>query len=121
MLTYIYKDNEQHGPFEDEEVIVSLQNGSVSPDDLAWRDGFEEWTRLGSLYPSAERPRLRHHRSRQPHKPRNLCPSSRPRRSAKVSSSAGARLSKPSEYYSVLPSSALLLASHSLLSAGAWR
>jgi GYF domain 2 len=57
MPTYVHKDNEERGPFEDNEIIASLRNGTFSPEDLAWRDGFKQWTPLGKLYPAAT-PRL---------------------------------------------------------------
>jgi hypothetical protein len=57
MPTYVHKDNEDRGPFEDHEIIASLRNGTFSPEDLGWRDGFKQWTPLGKLYPAAT-PRL---------------------------------------------------------------
>src|SRR2546430_794690 len=53
MATYIYKDDQQLGPFEDEQVLRSLTDGIFSCDDLAWREGWQEWKPLRSLYPPA--------------------------------------------------------------------
>jgi hypothetical protein len=55
MQTYVHKDNEEQGPFEDHEIIASLRNGTFSAEDLAWRDGFKQWAPLGKLYPAATR------------------------------------------------------------------
>jgi hypothetical protein len=53
MPTYVHKDNQERGPLEDHEIIASLRNGTLSPEDLAWRDGFRQWTPLRKLYPAA--------------------------------------------------------------------
>jgi hypothetical protein len=50
MPVYISKNNQQTGPFEDEQVIAQLQSGAVSPDDFGIRHGDTDWRRLGDLF-----------------------------------------------------------------------
>ena len=46
------------GPYSREEVRDAIQAGSISYSDFAWKDGFGEWKRIGSL--EEFNPRVRH-------------------------------------------------------------
>jgi len=48
---YIWKNNEQLGPFQKDEVKRRVASGAISGDDLVWRDGFEDWQPIRQLYP----------------------------------------------------------------------
>jgi hypothetical protein len=52
MSIYLYKNDQQLGPYEDSYVVDQLRRGSLSPDDLAIRQGGKDWLRLGDLFPS---------------------------------------------------------------------
>lgn len=49
MSIYLYKDNQQVGPFDESTVRAWLQNGQCSPNDPAIRQGMAEWQPLGTL------------------------------------------------------------------------
>lgn len=49
MRFYIYKNNQQFGPYEESAVVEWLRNGQCSPSDLAIREGMNEWQPLGTL------------------------------------------------------------------------
>ena len=49
--TYIHKNDQQLGPFDDSVILMSLSNGAFEYEDLCWRDGWEDWKPLGSIYP----------------------------------------------------------------------
>jgi hypothetical protein len=51
MPTLIFKNEQQLGPFEDFEILASLQSGEYSYGDLAWRQGMTAWEPLHLLYP----------------------------------------------------------------------
>jgi tetratricopeptide (TPR) repeat protein len=46
---YIYKNNQQFGPYDEQAVISWLQNGRLSFSDLAYKYGMNEWQPLGTL------------------------------------------------------------------------
>jgi hypothetical protein len=50
MQLYIYKNNQQTGPFDEESVLGQLRSGSLSPDDLGIRQGEANWQRLGDIF-----------------------------------------------------------------------
>ena len=50
MQLYIYKNNEQTGPFDEEAVLDQLRTGRLSPDDLGIAQGQTAWTRLGDIF-----------------------------------------------------------------------
>lgn len=52
MAIYIYKNNQQLGPFGDADTVNGLRSGAYSPNDLACRTGMKEWQPLSLLYPS---------------------------------------------------------------------
>ena len=49
--TFVYKNEQQLGPLDDETILQSLNNGSFDYSDLCWRDGWEEWKTLDQIYP----------------------------------------------------------------------
>lgn len=51
-MIYIYKDNQQSGPYEDNVVLDQLHAGLLSPDDRAIRHGETQWQSLGVLFPN---------------------------------------------------------------------
>lgn len=51
MSTYVLKNSEQTGPFEDADIQAGLASGGFSYDDHAWREGMAEWQPLSTLYP----------------------------------------------------------------------
>ncbi|CAN5679845.1 hypothetical protein BH20ACI4_BH20ACI4_30600 [soil metagenome] len=53
MSIYINKNNQQIGPFEEAKVLEMLQNGELSPNDLAIRQGDKKWQKLDVFYPNA--------------------------------------------------------------------
>jgi hypothetical protein len=62
------KDGNQEGPFEDQEILGRINEGIFTRDDLAWREGFQDWTPLGTLYPEhAHKLRLKELPPEKPH------------------------------------------------------
>jgi hypothetical protein len=53
MPTLIYKNEQQSGPFEDEELRAALQSGTYSLDDLGWQEGMAEWQPLRTFFLSS--------------------------------------------------------------------
>jgi len=49
MKTYIVKDGQQTGPFEDAEIQAKLTAGACTYEDLAWREGMTDWQPLRVL------------------------------------------------------------------------
>lgn len=56
MQIYVSKNNQQIGPFEESKVLEMLNNGDLSPNDLAIRQGEQEWQKLGNYFPNAANP-----------------------------------------------------------------
>lgn len=52
MPIYIYKNNQQTGPFEESQILEMLKRGELSTNDMAIRRGEKEWQKLGVLFPS---------------------------------------------------------------------
>ncbi len=52
MSIYIYRNNQQSGPFEEAAILTWLKNGQLSPEDLACRIGASEWQRLKVMFAS---------------------------------------------------------------------
>lgn len=52
---YLYKNNQQFGPYDETNVKQWLQNGQCSPNDLGIRQGMTEWKSLRELF-SLEEP-----------------------------------------------------------------
>lgn len=55
MSIYITKNNQQAGPFEESQVLEMLNNGQLSPDDFAIRQGGSNWQKVGEMFPNAGR------------------------------------------------------------------
>ena len=49
MNIYIYKNDQQLGPFDDAQISEALTSGEFSLEDLAWKEGLTEWVRLENL------------------------------------------------------------------------
>ena len=58
MATYVRRNGEKLGPFDDAQLLSSLQQGMFSYDDLALRDGWTDWKPLRALFapPAAAAP-----------------------------------------------------------------
>jgi hypothetical protein len=50
MQLYVYRNNEQTGPFDEQLVLQRLRSGALSPDDLGIRQGESNWIRLGDIF-----------------------------------------------------------------------
>lgn len=50
MSFYIHKNGIQTGPFTEAQVKEGLRIGSYLPDDLCWKEGWDVWKKLGSVY-----------------------------------------------------------------------
>src|SRR5437763_2108485 len=50
MATYVRRNGEKLGPFEDAQLLSSLQQGIFSYDDLAMREGWADWKPLRTLF-----------------------------------------------------------------------
>jgi hypothetical protein len=46
---YVFKNNEQVGPFALMDVRERLKNGTFAYEDLAWREGMPDWTPLKEI------------------------------------------------------------------------
>ncbi|HWB03102.1 MAG TPA: PH domain-containing protein [Verrucomicrobiales bacterium] len=46
----IYKDNQQHGPYEQQHLLQLLQDGSISRKDLVYHEGSGEWLPLENVF-----------------------------------------------------------------------
>ena len=55
---YIYKDEQQLGPFNDDYIVFSLQNGKFSFEDLCWEEGWENWRQLSSVFQPPPPPKI---------------------------------------------------------------
>lgn len=51
MSIYVYKDDQQLGPFENAQVAEALHTGKFSYDDVAWQEGWTDWRPLRTLFP----------------------------------------------------------------------
>ncbi len=52
MPIYIYKNNQQSGPFEEAKVLEMLAAGQLSPNDMGIRNGESQWQPLKALFPN---------------------------------------------------------------------
>lgn len=50
MQTYIWKNYQQQGPFDDQQIQQLLSTGGVNYADLAWREGMADWMPLSGLF-----------------------------------------------------------------------
>jgi len=56
MATYIRRDHQRLGPFDDSEVLAGLRDHKYFADDLGWREGMADWKPLRDLYPDEPLP-----------------------------------------------------------------
>jgi hypothetical protein len=56
MSTYLSKNNQQYGPYNDAQIQAFLHDGTFSYEDKAWRDGMPEWLPLRTIYPPPIQP-----------------------------------------------------------------
>jgi hypothetical protein len=54
MALYIFRDNQQEGPYEEAQLRAALASGLVAADTPAWIEGTPDWLPLGSLFPEPE-------------------------------------------------------------------
>lgn len=45
----IHKNNEQLGPYEEQDIVVFLNEGKLSYQDLGWKEGMTEWRSLKEI------------------------------------------------------------------------
>ncbi len=50
-MIYIYKNNQQSGPYEEHLVLDQLKSGLLKPDDMAIRPGESQWQPLRTMFP----------------------------------------------------------------------
>ena len=53
--TYIFKNEQQLGPFDDSLILNSLTNRTFDYSDLCSREGWSEWKPLGDIYPQPQK------------------------------------------------------------------
>ena len=56
MSILIYKDEQQAGPFDLETIQRAMEEGHVTGDDFAWREGCTDWVPLRTLLPETPVP-----------------------------------------------------------------
>lgn len=49
MNVYVHKDDQQLGPFTEEELKEHLKSGKFTKQDLAWKEGLTDWTPLSNI------------------------------------------------------------------------
>lgn len=50
-MIYIYKNNQQSGPYEEHLVLDQLRSGLLKPEDMAIRQGDSQWQTLQEMFP----------------------------------------------------------------------
>jgi hypothetical protein len=50
MSFLIFKDNAQHGPYEEEHILQMLQDGSINRSDLVYNEGSDAWVPLDQMF-----------------------------------------------------------------------
>jgi len=48
-MWYIYRNNEQYGPYSDEDISGFAQTGEILPDDYVWKESLTDWTRAADV------------------------------------------------------------------------
>lgn len=48
-LYYIAVNGQQQGPFDANAIMTNIQNGQVSPDTLAWKQGMSAWAKISTF------------------------------------------------------------------------
>jgi len=51
MGIYIYRNNQQFGPYDESVVTDQLRSGQLSRDDMGIREGENDWKKLGEMFP----------------------------------------------------------------------
>ncbi len=51
MSFYIYKDEQQLGPYDEESIVEQIQAGTIGPDVFGIRTGDSQWEKLSTLFP----------------------------------------------------------------------
>lgn len=54
MSILVYKNEQQSGPFELQEIQNAISDGQLTEDDFAWQDGCAEWVPLRTLIPAPQ-------------------------------------------------------------------
>lgn len=55
MATYVHKNDQQLGPFDDWQILTCLRDGTFSYEDMAWREGWQNWQPLHTVFPAPSR------------------------------------------------------------------
>jgi hypothetical protein len=55
MKLFIYKNDQQLGPFDETQIKTGLWKGEFEIDDFAWKEGLTEWVKLGDLLKDEEK------------------------------------------------------------------
>lgn len=50
MQLFIFKDEQQYGPYDPEQISSMVASGSITTDDLAWYEGLESWQPLNTIF-----------------------------------------------------------------------
>jgi GYF domain 2 len=58
MSIYLYKNNQQYGPYDEAAVLEWLRTGRCSLGDLAYREGMTQWQPLKVLFPTVAPPQM---------------------------------------------------------------
>lgn len=53
MAILVYRNDQQEGPYELDQIRSALANGSLAPNDLGWQEGMADWVPLGQMLDSA--------------------------------------------------------------------
>jgi hypothetical protein len=51
MSLYLYQNNQQTGPFTEEQITQMIQSGQVSRDTMGWKQGMTAWQPISTLVP----------------------------------------------------------------------
>ena len=54
-MIYIHKNNQQSGPYEEHVVLDQLRSGFLKPEDMAIRQGENQWQPLRTMFPDVGR------------------------------------------------------------------
>jgi membrane protein YdbS with pleckstrin-like domain len=55
MATYVQKNENQLGPFDDSQILTCLKDGTFTHQDMSWREGWRDWQPLGIVFPAPTR------------------------------------------------------------------
>ena len=57
MPILVYRNEQQEGPYQLEQIVHALSQGQLSATDLAWQEGLPDWVPLGDLVGPAKDPK----------------------------------------------------------------